>query len=400
MSTADQFFPLYPILYDHNRLVDATTSISKEALAHAVCAVATTFSNNVPTVNVSLASIGRNYFETARSYHTANMSSPNFSLDVDTIKTSLLLAIYELTRLPSSTAWTISGQTIRLAYEFGLDRVDAASQHLAARQEEDLRCLWGSLFFLDTFISAIYSRPYAIESTCMEFKLPSTSYEDMAAGHVNKSKNISLGSDLTDLWRDVSGLQLVSATDYQQLFFILLSFQRETLKLRQSRRLDQSVAHRISLIRNSFAALRLVLPDELNQMTILPESICKNSEGERIRVETLLLLHQFVKTHIRGTIENGDQNWLTLSSRITLTLNMPSDENSSHSFAQSPYFQDQWLSCVDAALGIVSVVRRIRLGMVVKLSPTTSATFYLAGLIIAMHRASNEKDDGIQNLKE
>ncbi|KAF9889646.1 hypothetical protein FE257_007154 [Aspergillus nanangensis] len=302
MSMADQLFPLFPIIFDHTPLTKTTDSISEEALAHSICAVATTFPSNLSTTKGDLDSIGRSYFEAARSLHNAYMNSPQFSLDMATIKTSLLLAIYQITRLPSPSAWTISGETIRLAYAFGLDRVDASSQGLSPREAEDRRCLWWSLFFLDTFMSAIYCRPYAIDFTCVESNLPSTSYRDMVSGYVNKSRKISLGGNFTDLWRDVGSLQLgTSMADLQQLFFILLSFQREICKLRRSQCSVQSAYHELSVIRHSFASLRLALPDDLDRIPFSSYKFSENCEGERIQFETLLLLHQFVQ--VRENIE-------------------------------------------------------------------------------------------------
>ncbi|KAF9889647.1 hypothetical protein FE257_007155 [Aspergillus nanangensis] len=78
---------------------------------------------------------------------------------------------------------------------------------------------------------------------------------------------------------------------------------------------------------------------------------------------------------------------------------MPSDAESHHSSFGAIPSQNQWLSCLSASLEIGSIARTLPPDMVVKLTPTASSTFYLAGLVIAMHQVGTEKEEDRQRFQ-
>jgi hypothetical protein len=89
----------------------------------------------------------------------------------------ILLAFYLYTSGPSPRGWILTGVCVRMAYDLGLDTIDANSDDgpLNAAQwsaDEELRRSWWLVWELDTFGSTISRRPYAIDRRRMVVKLP------------------------------------------------------------------------------------------------------------------------------------------------------------------------------------------------------------------------------------
>jgi hypothetical protein len=89
----------------------------------------------------------------------------------------ILLAFYLYTSGPSPRGWILTGVCVRMAYELGLDTIDANSDNgpLNAAQwsaDEEGRRAWWLVWELDTFGSTILRRPYGIDRRRMVVKLP------------------------------------------------------------------------------------------------------------------------------------------------------------------------------------------------------------------------------------
>lgn len=109
--------------------------------------------------------------------HIKQVHGGGFKLNLDVIKTSLLLTLYDCTRYPSLKGWTMAGGTIRLAYEFHLDMLDPPIDEgqdpdqgdrmlseISASEKEDRRHVFWSIGKLDVFYSGLLSRLFGVDS--------------------------------------------------------------------------------------------------------------------------------------------------------------------------------------------------------------------------------------------
>lgn len=89
----------------------------------------------------------------------------------------VLLGFYLYSSEPDSQGWMIIGMCSRIAYDLGLDKVDAnrRDQNLCSKEwsmREELRRAWWCVWELDTFASAIACRPATIDRMKMHVQLP------------------------------------------------------------------------------------------------------------------------------------------------------------------------------------------------------------------------------------
>ncbi|KAB8264809.1 fungal-specific transcription factor domain-containing protein [Aspergillus pseudonomiae] len=125
----------------------------------------------------------------------------------------ILLAFNFLQSGPSETAWNLTGTCVRLAYDLDLhtmdaDKIDSEAinwqdgfQHRWAFLEEKRRAWW-MVWEMDTFSSAISSRPYGIDSRVVRVLLP---VSDKDWTNKSQARSVSLGSASEMPWQGIMG---------------------------------------------------------------------------------------------------------------------------------------------------------------------------------------------------
>jgi hypothetical protein len=124
------------------------------SLFDAICAIAARFSTD-PRLDMSNpARAGDDFYKRARSAHLERIHAEDFTLGLDIIKTSLLLALYECTRFPGSKAWKSIGDVVRFAYELRLDRIDRPGA-VKSSGSKNIADAFGGLLGALTHLSAL-----------------------------------------------------------------------------------------------------------------------------------------------------------------------------------------------------------------------------------------------------
>ncbi|KAI1613501.1 fungal-specific transcription factor domain-containing protein [Exophiala viscosa] len=126
----------------------------------------------------------------------------------------ILLAFYSLSSIPESFGWLLTGDCIRLAYELELDKTDAdIAKDLRPRFEdritsedwicrEEKRRAWWSVWELDSFLSTLSNRPYAIDQRQMRVLLPAPDANWESGSPLSSS---FLASDASQIWKSLQG---------------------------------------------------------------------------------------------------------------------------------------------------------------------------------------------------
>lgn len=308
LSNGHRHFPCYPTfqkarLHELLELKDETNP-----LINAICAVATRFCDESQSWRGhDLLAAGDEFAKRGRSAHVARMDQDNFSLHIDVIKAALLLTLYYCTRYPGlKKGWAMAGETIRLAYELELDKQDRAQSNpetaeLSIADKEDRRRLWWSVWKLDIFYSGICLRPFGVDSRGIETCLPSFSYEDNKFEERPPVTQAYLPTNLSKASREISNMDMTSIVAVQRLYLITNSFVREVNNLRRLNMAKQDVNHEMFLLELALSSAHLSMPSTLSQGSGAASDTRENIAKERIRAESVLLLHLFVNPRLEST---------------------------------------------------------------------------------------------------
>ena len=268
-----------------------------------LCAVAVRFCEPSRTLTKDdMLTIGDEFASQAKAAHIKQIHGENFRLGLDVLKTSLLLTLYQCTRQSPLKSWNMAGETIRLAYNLNLDKIDPLGeegQHsheqwiglagLSDAETEDCRHVFWSIWKLDIFYSGLCGRPFGVDSQAIQTYLPSSSYQDLISNNIPSIQRHYLVTDIAKITRDVWKLDLNSIVDVQRFYFIANMLVRSASELRRLNLANNDVNHRMLIFETSLASILASLPNALQH---LEAGVCTDLQmaKDRILAESVLLI--------------------------------------------------------------------------------------------------------------
>ncbi|KAK5044481.1 hypothetical protein LTR84_010762 [Exophiala bonariae] len=218
-----------------------------------------------------------------------------------------LLAWYLYLSGPNLQGWLTIGTCTRLAYEMGIDKIDATNGDVPLTldwsQQEEQRRVWWSIWELDTFASAIACRPHTIDRLSMAVKLPVSDADWLAD---NSVESVVIDPDPLNAWYTLRD----SANQDERAWFLLCNY----LLLiayglgRQSNVSDQSILE----IEKAVTCFALLLPKqfhlhpELGSLSFGPKDFIRSNWiiSTNIMLQGCLTFIRF----LQETVSRGDPN--------------------------------------------------------------------------------------------
>jgi hypothetical protein len=221
-------------------------------------------------------------------------NNSNAPISLDDVKTSFLLTLHEYTSFPGRKAWTLVGNTVRLAIAAGLHRIDQLHQStlppMPKAELEEWRLTWWAVWRVDSSINILASSPFNIETSDISTALPSSSTANFTAGIIPPSSRDFLPVDVIKAWKSGQDLKRIVSKESPNFYFQTVSYIREAAICRKRLYSNPTpeLTGELNNLKQIFPYLRSALPQSSFAATRLSdESIDKH----RQRIETLILLH-------------------------------------------------------------------------------------------------------------
>ncbi|OHE98668.1 hypothetical protein CORC01_06119 [Colletotrichum orchidophilum] len=195
------------------------------------------------------------------------MTGKNSEASIAEVKATFLLAYHDFTHLPSRNAAENCLRAVRAAYMCGLHQLDnpngSSKAHgcLSDIEREEGRCLWWSIFSLDTFSSLISQVPSSIEDTSIVTCLPSTIITNAAMNDVIQPSESFLEDTIEEIWGQ-GGNDESHGAKVQAILIYAVALSRDVLAVRRLcvENPRCKLESRLVQIRERWASLHRTLP--------------------------------------------------------------------------------------------------------------------------------------------
>jgi hypothetical protein len=208
---------------------------------------------------------------------------------LELVKAAIILSAYELTCSSGVNGWYMVGQTVRLAYDMGLDHLDDGQQFgagmLLPEDIEEQRHVWWCVYALDTYVSATLMRPFGVTETVIKTALVGHGPQHTIEGPFTAT---FLPSDPVELQIAIQSLDYYAPQSPKVLTLLLLSMLRQVSALRRRQFQGEQIKHSLELVRNCLASCWFSLPSDLLEKS--PAEAGQLSP-KRLWTEALLLAH-------------------------------------------------------------------------------------------------------------
>ncbi|KAH7129576.1 hypothetical protein B0J13DRAFT_564280 [Dactylonectria estremocensis] len=382
-----QHFPYLPPLGRDQIFESSVDEHVRLALIQAVCAVSVTSARGVRNMSVtSRREAASSFAKRAKSAFLRRVLEQDLPVTLNIVKIAAILAAYELTCSPGGKGWSMVGETVRLAYDMGLDQVDG-SQHigtalLSLQEAEEQRYVWWCVYALDTYVSSTLMRPFAITDTAMKTALVGVAGRDNSHELV---ETFFLPSDPVKLQMKIQSLDHSRPQSPEILNLLLLSMVRLISALRRQQLEGEEVGQGLELIRNLLASWWFSLPEDFLHQS---SATGVRPRAKVLSIETVILAHlsslsvdsfsivELERHGYLGSLEGG---------RIT--------QEQWGSGRQTPSFS-AWEKCISSAMGILGIVRNLSPQELCEMSPFSSVVLWLPAVVLALQmRTSRHKKD-------
>ncbi|EXJ79172.1 hypothetical protein A1O3_08673 [Capronia epimyces CBS 606.96] len=225
----------------------------------------------------------------------------NLTPNLTYLQGCILLAFYSMTSVPESFAWLLTGTCIRLAYDLELHRTDAeamARQSLGLEpwtsaedwaSKEERRRAWWSVWELDSFVSTLSCRPYAIDQGQMHVFLPAP---DTNWGSKTPIASAAFNPDISVMWKC---LQACGGSVSNERAWFLVA---KALMLQAHTMFRNPTASETAIddLETALSCLRLVLPEafDLDSGVTVTRFDQDNVSAVNWVIHTHILLQRFV----------------------------------------------------------------------------------------------------------
>lgn len=155
-------------------------SLETSLILNGMCALSARFSSDPAFDGIKPVQKGARFGHRAKSIYDnsiRDIKQPSLKF----LQGCILLAFYLYSCEPDCQGWLLIGTCSRLAYDFGLNKIDDDRQSINSTlnmpslewsRREELRRAWWCVWELDTFASGISCRPPTIDSYKMQVRLP------------------------------------------------------------------------------------------------------------------------------------------------------------------------------------------------------------------------------------
>lgn len=218
--------------------------------------------------------------------------------DLAYLQGCILLAFYSLSSIPESFGWLLTGDCIRLAYELELDKTDGdVAKDPRPRLEnrispedwicrEEKRRAWWSVWELDSFLSTLSNRPYAIDQEQMRVMLPAPDANWESSSPISSS---FLSSDVSLIWKS---LQDCPNQDERAWFLVAKALM---LQVHTSWRRQVTSSQTVATLDSALSCFSLLLPPEFQLDDGLPTFDKSRFRQSNWIVATYILLQRYLQ---------------------------------------------------------------------------------------------------------
>ncbi|KAL3464927.1 hypothetical protein BJX64DRAFT_286113 [Aspergillus heterothallicus] len=336
-AASQQHFPLFPT-FSRATIEHLLSTDPDNPILHAICVVSAHLARARGLSIEGLSGSVEVFAAHAKSKFAAESFTTNVNLNV--IKVALLIAIYDSFCEPHTTRPTSVEEAIRLAYQYGLHRVDSSPNFAFKDDDRDeCRCLWWSICGLDGFAGWAYSRAALVNAgEEPQSVLPSVLSTAFPLRHGSK-----FPSSLAGTCRDAISIRGIRGHGKHGYVLSLAFFRSTFLALQSLNVTDQDVSLQVLSLEDCLTSVRLAVLEEIRDSTQHPPRAALSVHMANGILATKLSQH-----------DNAD-------------------------------VVSQWDKCFAAASSILDIVRDLPVNVLLTLNPQSFGPIWFSGVCVRLH---------------